>query len=153
MKTFTFTIFGRTFTINLGRKKKEEIKMEEKKTHCDVKVVRPEQWTSTVNEADAAYASSFYRCCIEYIGSQRGKLADSTLKGYQNICAKHLDYIMEGCCVDDIDEFKIQKAFDEEIAKGLSEKTLKGYRSFVLKVLAEYRPDLKPEIRIIQEVK
>lgn len=149
MKTFTFTIFGHTFTINLGRKPKEEIKMEEEQGHCGVKVVRPEQYVSTVNEPDVPYDKTFYVCCIDYIESQRGKLADSTLKGYRNIIDNHLDSIMGLCTVDLITEELIQKAFDEEIAKGLSEKTLKGYRSFVLKVLAEYRPDLKPEIRII----
>lgn len=148
MKTFTFTIFGRTFTIRLGRKPKEKIKMEEKE-HIIPRLVRPEEYVSTVNEPDFPYERTFYACCVEYIESQRGKLADSTLRGYRNICDNHLDIIMAAIGADKLTEELIQKAFDEEIAKGLSEKTLKGYRSFVLKVLAEYRPDLKPEIRII----
>ena len=156
MKTFTFKLFGRTFTINFGRKKKEEpqeeIKMEEKE-HIGVRVVDPDQYVSTVNEPDFMYEPTFYTCCVEYIESQRGKLADSTLKSYRNICNTHLDFIMGIWPVNKITEDLIQTAFDEEISKGLSEKTLKGYRSFILKVLAEYRPDLKPEIRITQEVK
>ena len=155
MKTFTFTIFGRTFTIRLGKKPKEEIKMEdavilfnEKEYHIP-HFTYPDKYVSTVNEPDIPYDKTFYACCIDYIESQRGKLADSTLKGYRNICDNHLDAIMAGCGVDKITKELIQKAFDAEIAKGLSEKTLKGYRSFVLKVLSEYRPDLKPEIRII----
>ena len=152
MKTFTFKLFGHTFVICLGRKPKEEIKMEEKE-HIGVRVVDPNQYVSTVNEPDIPYDQTFYACCIEYIESHRGKLADSTLRGYRNIIDNHLDAIMAGRGVDKITEELVQKAFDEEIAKGLSEKTLKGYRSFILKVLAEYRPDLKPEIRITQEVK
>lgn len=152
MKTFTFTIFGHTFTIRLGRKPKEEIKMEEEQGHCGVKVVHPDQYVSTVNEPDFPYEKTFYACCVEYIEYQRGKLADSTLRGYRNICDNHLDTIMKGRRVGKITEELIQKAFNEEIAKGLSEKTLKGYRSFVLKVLAEYRPDLKPEIIVSREL-
>ena len=152
MKNFTFKLFGRTFVIHFGKKAKEEIKMEEKEHHIP-HLVHPEDWVSTINEPDIPYDKTFYACCIDYIESQRGKLADSTLRGYRNIIDNHLDAIMVWHSVDKITEELIQKAFDEEIAKGLSEKTLKGYRSFILKVLAVYRPDLKPEIRITQEVK
>ena len=147
MKTFTFRIFGRTIVIRFGKKPEEEIKMEEKE-HIGVRVTDPNQYISTVNEPDISYDQTFYVCCINYIESQRGKLADSTRRGYRNIIDNHLDSIMGMCTIDLITEKLIQKAFDEEIAKGLSEKTLKGYRSFVLKVLAVYRPDLKPEIRV-----
>ena len=152
MKTFTFKLFGHTFTICFGRKKKEKIKMEEKE-HIGVCVVDPDQYVSTVNEPDFSYEPTFYSCCVEYIESQKGKLAESTLRGYRSIANNHLDPIMAGHGIYELTEELVQKAFDEEIAKGLSEKTLKGYRSFVLKVLAECRPDLKPEIRITQEVK
>ena len=148
MKTFTFKLFGHTFVIRFGRKPKEEIKMKEKE-HAGVRVVNPDQYISTVNEPDVPYDQTFYVCCIEYIESQKGKLADSTLRGYRNICDNHLDPIMAGHGIGELTEERIQKAFDEEIAKGLSEKTLKGYRSFVLKVLAECRPDLKPEIHVV----
>lgn len=126
MKTFTFKLFGHTFTINLGRKKKEpkeEIKMEVKNYLC------------------------FFNCCHSYIQSQEGTLSEATLKGYKNICNNHLDSLMS-CYMDKLDESVIQQAFDEEIEKGLSEKTLKGYRTFVLKVLAKYKPEFKPEIRV-----
>lgn len=127
MKTFTFTIFGHTFTINLGRKPKEEPKEETK--------------------VEAKNYLCFFNCCHSYIQSQEGMLSEATLKGYKRICNYHLDSLM--CCyMDKLDENVIQAAFDEEISKGLSEKTLKGYRSFILKVLTEYRPDLKPEIRV-----
>lgn len=155
MKTFTFTIFGHTFTFNFGKKPeekidKEEIKMEEKE-HIGVHVVDPNRYVSTVNEPDIPYDKIFYTYCFDYIESQRGKLADSTLRGYRNIINNHLDAIMVWRGVDEITEELIQKAFDEEIAKGLSEKTLKGYRSFILKVLAEYRPDFHPNIRVTKE--
>ena len=48
-------------------------------------------------------------------------------------------------------EDHLQAAFDEEITKGLSVRTLKGYRSLVLKVLDEYRPDFHPNIRVTKE--
>ena len=147
MKTFTFRLFGRTFTIRFGKKAKEEIKMEDKEYHVP-HFVYPDQYVSTVNEPDIPYDKTFYACCIDYIESQRGKLADSTLRGYRNIIDNHLDAIMAGCGVDEITEELIQKAFDEELAKGLSEKTLKGYRSFITKVITEYRPDLVLEIRV-----
>ena len=151
MKTYTFKLFGRTFVIHFGKKPKEEIKMEEKdKTAWPTfNPVYHGSYTSTVNEPDIPYDKTFYACCIEYIESQKGKLADSTLRGYRNIIDNHLDVIMVWYSVDKITEELVQKAFDEEIAKGLSEKTLKGYRSFILKVLAVYRPDLKPEIRVV----
>ena len=147
MKTFTFRIFGRTIVIRFGKKPKEEIKMEENE-HIGVRVVDSNQYISTVNEPDVPWPPTFYTCCVDYIECQRGKLAESTLKGYRSIIDNHLDMIMSGCPVGILTERLIQQAFDEEIAKGLSEKTLKGYRSFVLKVLAECRPDLKPEIRV-----
>ena len=156
MKTYTFTIFGHTFTFNFGKKPEEksaeeEIKMEDKE-HIIPNLVRPDQYVSTVNEPDIPYDKTFYAYCIDYIESQRGKLADSTLRGYRNICDNHLDYIMESFTIGEITEGHIQKAFDAEIAKGLSEKTLRGYRSFILKVLAVYRPDLKPEIIVSREL-
>ena len=152
MKTFTFTIFGHTFTINLGRKPKEEIKMEEKDPVQGLK----EQGLPTAvvagEEVVGPVTPCFYNACVEYIESQKGKLSDATLRGYQNIANNHLDLLME-CYLYDVTEELIQKSFDEEIAKGLSEKTIKGYRSFVTKVLTDYRPDLVLEIRVIPEEK
>lgn len=93
-------------------------------------------------------------CVLEaaekYIQAKRGKLADSTRKGYKNIVDNHLSGIWL-YRLDRLTEEHLQKAFDEEIAKRLSVKTLKGYRTFIMKVLAEYRPDFHPNIRVIKE--
>lgn len=105
----------------------EEIKMEEKASDLCV--------------LEAAY---------KYIDSKFGKLADSTRKGYKNIIDNHLSGIWL-YRLDRLTEEHLQKAFDAEIAKGLSVKTLKGYRTFILKVLAEYRPDFHPNIRVTKE--
>ena len=130
MKTIRFKFFKWTITLNFGRKKVEEpsekIKMEVPKT--------------------------VYECVTEYIDSQRGILSDATIKGYEIIRDKHFAGLMS-CRMKFIDEGVIQRAFNEEIAKGYSKKTIKGYRSFILKVLAVYRPDLHPEIRIEKEIK
>lgn len=105
----------------------EEIKMEEKASDLCV--------------LEAAY---------KYIDSKFGKLADSTRKGYKNIVDNHLSGIWL-YRLDRLTEEHLQEAFDAEIAKGLSVKTLKGYRTFILKVLAEYRPDFHPNIRVTKE--
>ena len=93
-------------------------------------------------------------CVLEaadkYIGSKVGELAESTRKGYMNIVDNHLDGIWL-YKLDRLTEEHLQEAFDAEIAKGLSVKTLKGYRTFILKVLAEYRPDFHPNIRVTKE--
>ena len=93
-------------------------------------------------------------CVLEaaekYIQAKRGKLADSTRKGYMNIVDNHLSGIWL-YRLDRLTEEHLQEAFDAEIAKGLSVKTLKGYRTFILKVLAEYRPDFHPNIRVTKE--
>lgn len=93
-------------------------------------------------------------CVLEaaykYIDSKFGKLADSTRKGYKNIVENHLSGIWL-YRLDRLTEEHLQEAFDAEIAKGLSVKTLKGYRTFILKVLAEYRPDFHPNIRVTKE--
>lgn len=93
-------------------------------------------------------------CVLEaaekYIQAKRGKLADSTRKGYMNIVDNHLSGIWL-YRLDRLTEEHLQETFDAEIAKGLSVKTLKGYRSFILKVLAEYRPDFHPNIRVTKE--
>ena len=129
MKTFKFNICKYTITVTIEKKPyktaKEEIKMEVPKT--------------------------VYECVTEYIDSQRGVLSDATIKGYENIRDKHFAGLMS-CRMKYIDEGVIQRSFNEEIEKGYSKKTIKGYRSFILKVLAVYRPDLKPEIRVEKEI-
>lgn len=147
MKTFKFNLCKYTITITI-----------EKKTYnASNPVVEQEQYTSTVNELveeikmeAPEYAYPFVWCCEQYIENQEGILAESTLKGYKNIIDKHLGVLM-ACDYEEITEDVIQDAFTMESAKGLSKKTLKGYRTFILKVLAIYRPDLHPEIRIEKE--
>lgn len=158
MKVITFRIFGRTFTFHFGKKKNvaleepkevsnEEVLMKERQHVQELKAQGYSTAIIAGEEVVGPVTPCFYGSCVDYIESQRGKLADSTLRGYLNIANNHLEYLMEFHTLS-IDDNVIQKAFDAEIAKGLGEKTLKGYRSFVLKVLAECRPDLKPEIRI-----
>lgn len=132
MKTFTFKLFGRTITFTFGRKKAEELSEE-------------------IKMEEAHHYIPFSDYCDQYIESQKGILTDATLKGYRNIVDNHLMSLMT-CDIDDVCETLIQDAFVMEIAKGLSTKTLKSYKSFVLKVIREYYPEtFKPEIRIEKE--
>ena len=85
-----------------------------------------------------------------YIWSKAGILADSTLKGYAHIRDQHFQRIMN-MPVPDITQEDIQASFDDEITRGWSKKTLKNYKSVILKVLAECRPDFYPEIRLEKE--
>lgn len=112
----------------------EEIKMEEK----------------TSGEPMVDPNLVLYNYCEKYIESQREILSESTLNGYRNIINNHLGYLMR-TYLGDITNEDIQRSFDAEIEKGLSKKTLKGYKSFITKVLAVYRPDFTPEIRIEKE--
>ena len=104
----------------------EEIKMEEPERLC------------------------FMEAAEKYIESQREVLAPSTLKGYENIIEHHFNNLWL-IWLDKLTEEHLQRAFDNEIEKGLSVKTLKGYKSFILKVLSEYRPDFHPNIRVTKE--
>lgn len=104
----------------------EEIKMEEPECLC------------------------FMEAAEKYIDSKRGELAPSTIKGYENIIENHFNDLWL-IWLDKLTEEHIQSAFNNEIEKGRHVKTLKGYRSFVLKVLAEYRPDFHPNIRVTKE--
>lgn len=116
-----------------------------------------EEYTSTANEkpVEEIKMEEPERLCLmeaaeRYIDSKRGELADSTIKGYENIIYHHLNDIWL-FFLDRLTEEHLQEAFDVEIAKGLSVKTLKGYRSLVLKILAEYRPNFHPNIRVTKE--
>ena len=136
MKTYKFNFCKYIVTVTIEKRKyetpKEEIKMEES---C----VNPERvWFSDY--------------CNAYIDTHEGIFAKSTLDGYRNIVNNHLQGLMS-CDTLDVCESIIQDAFDREIEKGLSKKTLKGYKSFVLKVIDEYYdPSFKPEIRIEKEI-
>ena len=116
-----------------------------------------EEYTSTTNEKPTEEIKMeepedlcFLEAAERYIAAQLGVLAPSTIKGYQNIIEKHLSSIWL-IWLDRLTEDHLQEAFDQEIAKGLSVRTLKGYRSLVLKILAEYRPDFHPNIRVTKE--
>jgi len=154
MKTYSFNICKYNVTITIEKKNYEVI---------NPKIVS-EQYASTVNEPlpeikmeeKIVYGDGFdqftpfYILCKEYIEAQKDKLSDSTLRGYTSIITNHLDTLMTAM-IGEIDETTIQEAFDAEIEKGLSVKTLKGYKSFVLKVLAQYRPDFHPNIHVTKE--
>lgn len=70
-----------------------------------------------------------------YILSQKGILADSTLKGYENVKDKHLKSIMDKD-VSMITEKDILNALDEELANGIAYSTMTKYSHIVSKVLA-----------------
>lgn len=137
MKTFSFNLCHYTITVTIEKKPYRSFKDEPaKELHEEFKMEVPK---------------TVYECVTEYIESQRGVLSDATIKGYENVRNKHFAGLMS-CRMKYIDEGVIQRSFDEEIEKGYSKKTIKGYRSFILKVLAVYRPDLHPEIRIEKEI-
>ena len=147
MKTYNFDICKYHVTITI-----------EKKNYgtTNQKIVT-EQYTSIVNEPlpEIKMEEDASDLCVleaanKYIGSKVGELADSTRKGYMNIVDNHLSSIWL-YRLDRLTEAHLQEAFDAEIAKGLSVKTLKGYRTFILKVLAEYRPDFHPNIHVTKE--
>ena len=146
MKTYNFDICKYHVTITIEKKKYGA---------TNPKIVT-EQYTSTVNEPlpeikmEEPKDLCFLEAAERYIAAQFGVLAPSTIKGYQNIIEKHLSSIWL-IWLDRLTEDHLQEAFDQEIAKGLSVRTLKGYRSLVLKILAEYRPDFHPNIRVTKE--
>ena len=134
MKTYIFNICKYHITVAIERK---PYKTAEEKPVEEIKMEEPE------------------RLCLmeaaeKYLKSQREVLASSTLKGYENIIDHHFNGLWL-VWLDKLTEEHLQSAFDGEIEKGLSVKTLKGYRTFILKVLAEYRPDFHPNIRVTKE--
>ena len=144
MKTYNLNICKYHITISIERKTYkaadekpgEEIKMEEKPTTHET------FWPNYI---------PFSEYCEAYIDGHVGIYSEATLKGYKNIVENHLDNLM-ACDVQDVTETCIQDAFDDEIKKGLSVKTLKGYKAFILKVIDEYYDNgFKPEIRITKE--
>ena len=146
MKIYNFNICKYNITITI-KKKSYEV--------ASPKIVT-EQYTSTTNEPllEIKMEEPERLCLMEaaekYIDSKRGELAASTIKGYENIIEHHFNDLWL-IWLDKLTEEHLQNAFDEEIAKGLSVKTLKGYRTFILKVLAEYHPDFHPNIRVTKE--
>lgn len=134
MKSYNFNICKYNIAITIERKTykvaeenpQEEIKMEESERLCLMEAAE------------------------RYIDSKRGEFAASTIKGYENIIYHHLNDVWL-ILLTKLTEEHLQSAFDEEMAKDLSVKTLKGYKTFILKVLAEYRPDFHPNIRVTKE--
>lgn len=161
MKTFTFKLFGYTVTFVFKKNGAEDadketyeqyIKDQVEKINlkfCE-EVCKPVTVSEFLENSGLKERKSVEECFTEYIESKRGVLAESTIKGYENVRDKHLDYIMIRY-MDSIGEDDIQKAFDQEIEKGLSTKTLKGYWTLLNKVLAIYRPELKPNIVLNKE--
>lgn len=162
MKTYNFNICKYHVTITIEKKIYEEtnsrIVSERNESTSSTPVFVSKQYVSTVNEPllpEIKMEEESPNLCVleaayKYIDSKFGKLADSTRKGYKNIVENHLSGIWL-YRLDRLTEEHLQEAFDAEIAKGLSVKTLKGYRTFILKVLAEYRPDFHPNIRVTKE--
>ena len=146
MKIYGFNIFKYCVTITIEKKSYEV---------ANPKIVT-EQYTSTINDPlpeikmEEPERLCFMEAAEKYIDSKRGELAPSTIKGYENIIDHHLNGLLL-IWLDRLTEEHLQNVFDAEIAKGLSVKTLKGYRTFILKVLAEYRPDFHPNIRVTKE--
>lgn len=143
MKTYNFNICKYHVTITIEKRKYETIDRLEmakdlvKSQPEEIKMEEPERLC-------------FMDAVGKYIDSKRGELKTSTIKGYENIIEHHFNDLWL-IWLDKLTEDHLQAAFDEEIAKGLSVKTLKGYRTFILKVLAEYRPDFHPNIRVTKE--
>ena len=143
MKTYSFDICKYHVTITIENKKYEVIDRLEmakdlvKSQLDEIKMEEPE-------------CLCFMEAAEKYIEAKRGELAPSTIKRYENIIDNHLNGLLL-IWLDRLTEEHLQNAFDAEIAKGLSVKTLKGYRTFILKVLAEYRPDFHPNIRVTKE--
>lgn len=134
MKTYNFNICKYRIAITIERKSFKPIKEESAE---EIKMEEPERLC-------------FMEAAEKYIDSKRGELKTSTIKGYENIIYNHFNDLWL-IWLDKLTEEHLQQAFDNEIEKGLSKKTLSGYRSFILKVLAAYCPDFKPEIRVTKE--
>lgn len=143
MKTYNFNICKYHVTITIEKRKYEVIdRLEMAKD-----LVKGQSEEIKMEESE--------RLCLmeaaeRYIDSKREEFAASTIKGYENIIYHHLNDVWL-IYLTKLTEKHLQSAFDEEMAKGLSVKTLKGYKAFILKVLAVYRPDFKPVIRIEKE--
>lgn len=149
MKIYSFDIFKCRVTITIEKRKYETIdRLETAK-----EFVKSQPGEIKMEEPYAnLIAVWFSDYCNAYIDTHEGVFAKSTLDGYRNIVDHHLQGLMS-CVTLDVCESIIQDAFDREIEKGLSKKTLKGYKSFVLKVIDEYYdPSFKPEIRIEKEI-
>lgn len=143
MKTYNFNICKYHVTITIEKRKYEVIdRLEMAKD-----LVKGQSEEIKMEESE--------RLCLmeaaeRYIDSKREEFAASTIKGYENIIYHHLNDVWL-IYLTKLTEKHLQSAFDEEMAKGLSVKTLKGYKAFILKVLSEYRPDFHPNIRVTKE--
>ena len=97
---------------------------------------------------------TFYEAVDLFIegAKEEGKVSEATIKNYIHIRDKHLQGLML-VELANLSEEMIQEAFDKEIELGYSPKTVKNFKSLINKVLAVYRPDLKPNIVIKVKVK
>lgn len=153
MKIYNFDICKYHVTITIEKRKYETIDRLE--TAKDLVKNQPKEikMEEKTDKFDPFYPNylPFSDYCKAYILDHVGDYAEATLKGYTNIVENHLDSLMV-CDVQDVTETVIQNAFNAEIEKGLNKKTLKGYKSFILKVIEEgYDHKFKPEIRIEKE--
>ena len=151
MKTYNFNICKYNMTITIEKRKYETIdrlEMAKDLVKSQPDEIKMEEKTSGEPMVDPNLI--LYNYCEKYIESRREILSESTLNGYTNIINNHLGHLMR-TYLGDVTNEDIQRSFDAEIDKGLSKKTLKGYKSFITKVLAEYRPDLHPNIRVTKE--
>ena len=160
MKTYNFNICKYHVTITIEKRKYEttvkdvfdELTEEQKYKVIDRLEMAKDfvEGQSEEIKMEESERLCFMEAAEKYIDSKRGELAASTIKGYENIVYHHLDDVWL-IYLTKLTEEHLQNAFNNEIEKGLGEKTLKGYRSFILKVLAEYRPDLHPNIHVTKE--
>ena len=81
----------------------------------------------------------------EYIELRTGILKPKTLKQYEHVRDEHFGRIMD-MAVFCIGEMEIQAAFNDEINRGWSKKTLQNYKSIMKRVLQYIRPEFKPDI-------
>ena len=159
MKTYNFNICKYRVTITIEKRKYEttvkdvfdELTEKQKYKVIDRLKMAKDLVKSQPNEIKMEGEHvCFIEAAEKYIEDKRVELAASTIKGYENIIYHHLNDVWL-IWLDKLTEEHLQNAFNNEIEKGLSEKTLKGYKSFILKVLAEYRPDFHPNIRVTKE--
>lgn len=139
MKEIKFDICKYAVTISIGGKKLKTRK--EKEQECF------EQLQHHVEQKPVIEVITLRKAFDQYILSREGELAASTLKSYAHIRDDHFASIMD-TAVGSLTEAKVQAAFNEEIARGWAQKTLKNYKYVLMKVLDEVWPGFKPDIKI-----
>lgn len=130
---------GKKFLLNV---KEEDGKLiagtdfQEKSVDIPVEEPAPAEVVEEIVEVEVPNETITLRTQFEnYILSQKGILANSTLKGYENVKDKHLKSIMDKE-VSMITEKDILNALDEELANGFAYSTVSKYSHIVSKVMA-----------------